>query len=100
MDDNSNMVTGDDNNNEVNWDLNGRQTSLLKSSPDDYCLEYDWDGRLRKGQFGSSNKVMEAKYAPSGARISKKRTWNDSSGYNHKYIVDVVGKVCLFGKPV
>lgn len=89
---NGDLLTGDGTDS-VSWDDNGRQTSQLSSDPNNYKVEYDWDGQLRKGQNGSSSRTMEAKYTPDGARIAKKRIWDDASSYNHKYIVDTVGEV-------
>lgn len=79
--------------NTVTWDGNGRQTSQLADVPDNYKLEYDWDGNLILGQNGSANDKMTAIYTPDGVRIAKERIWSDSSDYNHKYIVDTVGEV-------
>jgi len=77
----------------VSWDDNGQQTSQLSVIPSDYELEYDWDGRLRKGLLGSANRRIEAKYTPDGARVTKKKIWDGATVYNHKYIVDPAGKV-------
>ncbi|MHC4124953.1 MAG: RHS repeat domain-containing protein, partial [Planctomycetota bacterium] len=90
---NGNLVTGIHDGNDINWDLNGRQTSQLSDVPANYVLEYDWDGRLRKGQDGSSSKTMEARYTPDGMRVRKLRNWDDASDYNYRYIIDMVGKV-------
>jgi len=87
------FLTGDGTDS-VDWDENGRQISQLSTTPtDDYFLEYSWDGRLRKAQAGSGDRTLEATYMPDGIRIAKKRTWDDASGYNHKYIVDTAGKL-------
>jgi RHS repeat-associated protein len=76
----------------VDWDENGRQYSQPIDSAQwpDYELAYTWDNRLRYGEDGGDTRTMEAWYTPDGARIAKKRTWDDNSDYNHKYVVDVV----------
>ena len=89
------LTTGDGTQS-VNWDENGRQVSRLSGTPQNYLLEYDWDGKLRKGRDGLTAKTMEAKYAPdSSVRLTKKRIYNDGSSYNHKYIVDMSGGLSL-----
>jgi RHS repeat-associated protein len=77
----------------VNWDENGWQTSQLSSVPNDYFLEYDRDGRLRKAQAGVVTKYMTAKYTPDGVRITRTRSFGDADDYDHKYIVDVSGRL-------
>ena len=92
---NGELVTGySDASKTVTWDVNGRQASQLNAVPSDYSLVYDWEGRLRKGQLGSANSRIEAKYIPNGgARVTKKKIWDGNTVYNHKYIVDVSGRV-------
>jgi len=90
---NGDLVTGDNTGKSVNWDENGRQTSQLNTVPADYSLEYDYEGRLRKGLLGNANSRIEAKYTPDGVRVRKKKIVDGVTVYNHKYIVDVFGGV-------
>ncbi|MFC1677442.1 RHS repeat-associated core domain-containing protein [Planctomycetota bacterium] len=86
------LVTGDNDGNSVGWDLNGRQVTPFSDDPVNYFLEYDWDGRLREGQYGSSSQTMQAVYDPEGVRIAKIRNWNQND-YHHKYVVDSTGEL-------
>jgi RHS repeat-associated protein len=76
---------GDDN---LTWNLNGQ----LADKPT-ISLEYDWESRLRKALLGGTDRRIEAKYTPDGARVTKKKVWDGSTVYSHKYILDVTGRV-------
>jgi RHS repeat-associated protein len=90
---NGDLVTGDNTGKSVDWDNNGRQTSRLNAAPADYAIIYNWEGRLQQAKLGSANRRIEAKYTPDGARVTKKKVWDGNTVYNHKYIVDITGKV-------